>query len=109
MNNSERAKEVLHRADEEARRTKHSITLAEHVLLGLLADRGGVSAKVLKILRLDVRHTQLEIEKHLRTEAQPNELTNVVGVNAVVARAREETQLLGSNQIGTEHLLLGIL
>ena len=66
-----RANRVYELAYEEAQRLKHNYVGTEHILLGLLLEKDGVAAKVLRNLDVDLDHTRQEV------------LTILSGYNAV--------------------------
>ena len=73
----------------------------EHILLGLLKSRSGIAYEILKAL--NVNETLLE-ERIIRPlEKQTNQMLTVLKY------AKEEAKELGTNVVGTESILLGIL
>ena len=73
----------------------------EHILLGLLKSRSGIAYDILKAL--NVNETLLE-ERIIRPlEKQTNQMLTVLKY------AKEEAKELGTNVVGTESILLGIL
>ena len=60
---TERARQVVVLAQEEARTLKHNYIGTEHILLGLVKEGSGVGANVLKNLDVDLRKVRLEVEK----------------------------------------------
>jgi len=110
---TERAKKVINPlAKEEARRLNHNFIGTEHLLLGLIREGGGVAVAVLESLGVDLESVRIEVE-NLTT---PSSDTLTIGdpqftpsAKKVLELAAEESQKLGHNYIGTEHLLLGII
>ncbi len=110
---TERAKKVINPlAKEEARRLNHNFIGTEHLLLGLIREGGGVAVAVLESLGVDLESVRVEVE-NLTT---PSSDTLTIGdpqftpsAKKVLELAAEESQKLGHNYIGTEHLLLGII
>jgi ATP-dependent Clp protease ATP-binding subunit ClpC len=110
---TERAKKVINPlAKEEARRLNHNFIGTEHLLLGLIREGGGVAVAVLESLGIDLESVRVEVE-NLTT---PSSDTLTIGdpqftpsAKKVLELAAEESQKLGHNYIGTEHLLLGII
>lgn len=73
----------------------------EHILLGLLKSKSGIAYNILKAL--NVNETLLE-ERIIRPlEKQTNQMLTVLKY------AKEEAKELGTNVVGTESILLGIL
>jgi hypothetical protein len=56
-----RVKQILALAGKEAKKLGHSYVGTEHILLGLLAEGDGVSARVLRSLNVDIERTRAEI------------------------------------------------
>lgn len=110
---TERAKKVINPlAKEEARRLNHNFIGTEHLLLGLIREGGGVAVAVLESLGVDLESVRIEVE-NLTT---PSSDTLTIGdpqftpsAKKVLELAAEESQKLGHNYIGTEHLLLGLI
>ena len=134
-----RAKKVLEFAMEEARALDHNYVGTEHLLLGLLREQEGLAAQVLMNLNLkleDVRNEVLEFlgaeTKEARQASSPkttpplpppcpappppafdpwaNPLSRLTdGAQRALAAAREETERLQQDFLGTEHILLGLV
>lgn len=110
---TERAKKVINPlAKEEARRLNHNFIGTEHLLLGLIREGGGVAVAVLESMGVDLESVRIEVE-NLTT---PSADTLTIGdpqftpsAKKVLELAAEESQKLGHNYIGTEHLLLGLI
>lgn len=102
---TDRAKRVMQRAHEEQAPLGHPLLTAEHILLGLLGDRRGMSAFVLRELGVkegglaDRARTELE-------RAAPDPAADEV---AVVRAAQRWAQDLKQVSVGTEHLLLALI
>src|SRR5260370_31735523 len=62
---TERARKVLHLAQEEAQRLKHNYIGTEHLLLGLIREGDGVAAKVLSNLGVDLDKPRISFESIL--------------------------------------------
>ncbi len=60
---SDRGRKVMQLANKEAQRFNHEHVGAEHILLGLVRERRGVAANVLKNLGVDPRKIRLEVEE----------------------------------------------
>lgn len=109
---TDRARQVLSLANEEARRFNHEYVGTEHILLGLVREETGVGANVLKSLGVDLPKVHLEIEKIV--QAGPDIVTmgkrsQTPRAKKVIEYAIEESRNLNHNYVGTEHLLLGLL
>lgn len=108
---TERAQQVILLAQEEAKRLKHTQVGTEHILLGLLMEGQGVSAKVLTSLNISIENIKKEVEDIIGIGNDPYQ--GVIGytprAKRVLELALEEARALGHNYIGTEHILLGLL
>lgn len=110
---TERAKKVLHLANQEAQRAGREHVGPEHILLGLLSEGRGVGACVLKNLGVNLADARIEIERVVgpRKNVKPSgqHLPLSPGASRVVASSREESAGLNHRYVGTEHLLLALL
>lgn len=109
---SDRARKVMHLANNEAQKLNQEYVGTEHLLLGILKEGSGVACNVLRNLNVDYCTTAQEVNKLV----QPGPLLATMGklpvtprVKKVLELAIEESKNLGHNYIGTEHLLLGLL
>ncbi len=109
---SDRAQRVILLAQEEARRLNYSYVSTEHLLLGLLREEGGVAARALKNLGIDLEQVRSEIEKSLGRGTSPptgEPQYTPRGKKVIMELALEEARALGHSYVGTEHLLLGLI
>ena len=108
---SERARRVLSLAQEEAQRFNHNYIGTEHILLGLVRETDGVAAKVLTSLGVELTKVRSAVEFIIgRGErATPGEIGLTPRAKKVIELAVDEARRLSHNDIGTEHLLLGLL
>lgn len=108
---TDRARRVVHLAEEEARLLRHDHVSAEHLLLGLLYDGEGMAAEALDSLGLsreEVRGQLTEIIGHGHSSAA-GPLSFTPQAKRVLELSLREALALGHLYIGTEHLLLGLL
>jgi ATP-dependent Clp protease ATP-binding subunit ClpC len=82
------------------------------MLLGLVKEGSGVGANVLKNMDVDLRKVRHEVEKLVK--AGPDRVATGIlpqtpRSRRVIEHAIEESQTLGHNYVGTEHLLLGLV
>ena len=97
-------------AQEEAQRLHHPHIGSEHLLLGLLREDAGLAAKVLKNLGAEITAVRSTIESVLgRNEPVIQQIAPTSRVKKVIEISFEEARRMGTNYIGTEHLLLGLL
>lgn len=109
---TENAQKVILIAQEEAKRLNHDYVGTEHLLLGLTALNGTVSNKILTSLGITFRKVRLEIEKMVGVGDAImllGEIPFTPRAKKVLEYAVEESQILGSENIGTEHILLGLV
>ncbi len=109
---TDRAREVMALANQEAQRFNHECIGTEHILLGLVKEGTGVGAGILKSLEVDLREVRLEVEKlghsHAKIEAM-GKLPQSPRTKKVIEYAIEEARDLGHEYVGTEHILLGLV
>lgn len=108
---SERARNVLSIAQDEAHRYNHQYIGTEHVLLGLLREQEGVAARILKSLDVDLNKTRVAIEfVQGRGVTHPQtEIGLTPRAKKVIELAVDEARKMDHKYIGTEHLLIGLL
>jgi ATP-dependent Clp protease ATP-binding subunit ClpC len=107
---TQRARRVLSIAHQEAERMRHSYIGTEHLLLGLMLEEGGVAARVLQELGLEVGRVQEIVERLTgfgQSQSKRPELSP--GMQKVLEHALEQARKLGHHYIGVEHLLLGLV
>ena len=108
---TERARQVLVLALDEARALKHNYIGTEHLLLGLLREEEGLAAKALESLDITVEDVRAQVA---RIVGQGDEITTgqipyTPRAKKVLELSLSESKSLGHNYIGTEHLLLGLV
>jgi ATP-dependent Clp protease ATP-binding subunit ClpC len=108
---TERARQVVVLAQDEARALKHNYIGTEHILLGLLREEEGLAARVLESLDITVEEVRAQVA---RIVGQGDEVTNgqipfTPRAKKVLELALREALSLGHNYIGTEHILLGLV
>ncbi len=109
---TENAQKIILIAQEEAKRLNHDYVGTEHILLGLCALEGTMSNKILTTLGVTFRKVRLEIEKMVGfgdTIMLLGEIPFTPRAKKVLELSVEESQLLNSDYIGTEHILLGLI
>jgi ATP-dependent Clp protease ATP-binding subunit ClpC len=109
---TDRARRVMHLANEEAVRLRHGVIGTEHVLLGLLKEGHGVAIQVLESfgIKLDEARTKVEALLEKGTEEPAGGKPPLTPrAKTVLTAALDEAKRLSHNYVGTEHLLLGLL
>ena len=107
-----RARQVIILARNEADHFNHNYVGTEHILLGLIKLGQGVAVNVLKKMGLDFENVQNEVSKAVSPGPETKAIGEVPltpGAKKVIEYAWEDAQRLGHNYVGTEHLLLGLL
>jgi ATP-dependent Clp protease ATP-binding subunit ClpA len=107
---TERARQVVVLAQEEARALKHNYIGTEHILLGLLREEEGLAARVLASFDITVEEVRAQV---VRTVGRGEEVTTgqipfTPRAKKVVELSLREALAMGHNHVGTEHILLGI-
>ena len=108
---SERAREVVVFAQDEARALVHNYVGTEHILLGLLRVEQGVAARVLESLGVSLERAR---EHLIRTVGPGEEVTSgqvpfSPRSKKVLELSLRESLRLRHNYIGTEHILLALV
>ena len=108
---TEKGKQVLTLAQEEAERSHHSYIGTEHLLLGLLREGEGLAAKVLNNLGVEIKKVRSTIESVLGRNERIviQQIVPTSRVTKIIEISFEEARRMGNNYVGTEHLLLGLL
>jgi ATP-dependent Clp protease ATP-binding subunit ClpC len=108
---TERARQVVVLAQDEARALKHNYIGTEHILLGLLREEEGLAARVLESLDITVEEVRGQV---VQIVGQGDEVTTgqipfTPRGKKVLELAQREALSLAHNYIGTEHILLGLV
>ena len=99
-------------ANQEAQRFNHEYIGTEHILLGLVREGTGVAANVLKNFGVELPQVRIEVQNMLQSGPEMitmGKLPQTPRSKKVIEFAIEESEQLGHNFVGTEHLLLGLL
>ncbi len=109
---SARAHKVIVLAQEEARRLNYNYVGTEHLLLGLIREGGGVAARTLENVGIDLEQVREEVEDIIGEGNTP--VSGQIGFTprakkVALELAPEEARRMGNNYVGTEHLLLGLI
>lgn len=106
-----RARQAVVLGQEEARTLRHDYMGTEHLLLGLLAEGGGVAAQALQQDGITLDAVRAEIEEIVgRGEAMlQGHIPFTPRAKKVLELALREALHLGHDFLGTEHVLLGLI
>jgi ATP-dependent Clp protease ATP-binding subunit ClpA len=107
---TERARQVVVFAQDEARRLKHNYIGTEHILLGLLREQEGLAARVLDSLDVTVEEVRAQVARIIGQgdEVATGQIPFTPRAKKVLELAMREARSLGHDYIGTEHILLGL-
>ncbi len=108
---TERARQVVVLAQQEARVLKHNYIGTEHILLGLLREEEGLAARVLESLDITVERVRAQVVRIVGSgeEVTSGQIPFTPRAKKVLELALREALSLGHNYIGTEHILLGLV
>ena len=108
---TERARWVVVQAQEEARMRNDNYIGTEHILLGLIHEGTGVAARALDSLGINLDVVRRQVEEIIgRGQQTPSgHIPFTPRAKKVLELSLRESQQLGHNYIGTEHILLGLL
>ena len=108
---TERARQVVVLAQEEARTLKHNYIGTEHILLGLLREEEGLAARVLESLDITTERVRSQVVRIVGSgeEVTSGQIPFTPRAKKVLELALREALSLGHNYIGTEHILLGLV
>jgi ATP-dependent Clp protease ATP-binding subunit ClpC len=109
---TERARQVVVLAQDEARLLKHNYIGTEHILLGLLREEEGLAARVLGSLDITVEEVRAQIARVIGQGDEPvrtGQIPFTPRAKKVLELALKEALALNHKYIGTEHVLLGLV
>jgi ATP-dependent Clp protease ATP-binding subunit ClpC len=109
---TEQAQEVLASSQELVREFKHSQWDAEHILLALLQQEGGLASEILKRLNIDIEAMRREVEASLdrfpKIAQEGAQIYATPRVAQIMESANAEARRLKDEFIGIEHLLIAM-
>lgn len=108
---TQRAQKVLQLAQEEAIRMKHESIGTEHILLGLIREGGGIAAKALEAIEVNMEVIEEGVKELVGTgEKDVGPIVHYTPrAKKVIELSVDESRKLGHSYIGTEHLLLALI
>ncbi|HET7128054.1 MAG TPA: Clp protease N-terminal domain-containing protein [Gaiellaceae bacterium] len=108
---TERARQAVVFAQDEARGLKHNYIGTEHLLLGLLREEEGLAARVLDSLDIALEEVRNRVVVIVgRGEAVPTgQIPFTPRAKKVLELALRESLALDHQYVGTEHILLGLV
>ena len=106
------AEKAIEFANDIATSLGHNYIGTEHILYGLVKEGSGVAAKVLENQNITEEAVLKEIEELIGRE-ENSQTDGTIGftprTKRVIENAFREARKLGSDYIGTEHILIGIM
>jgi ATP-dependent Clp protease ATP-binding subunit ClpC len=107
---TERARQVVVLAQEEARSLRHNYIGTEHLLLGLLREEEGFAARLLDSFGLTVAGVREQVVHIVGEgdEVSSGQIPFTPRAKKVLELSLREARSMGHNYIGTEHILLGL-
>jgi ATP-dependent Clp protease ATP-binding subunit ClpC len=108
---TERARQAVVLAQEEARSFKHNYIGTEHLILGLLREEDGLAARVLESLGVTLEEARAQVAQIIGEgeKVETGQIPFTPRAKKVLELALREALMLGHNHLGTEHILLGIV
>src|SRR5919201_1427097 len=108
---TERARQAIVLAQEEARALKHNYIGTEHILLGLFREETGGAAKVLDSLNVSADEVREEVARIIGhgDEETTGQIPFTPRAKKVLELSLREALSLSHNYIGTEHVLLALV
>jgi ATP-dependent Clp protease ATP-binding subunit ClpC len=107
---TERARQVVVLAQDEARGLRHNYIGTEHILLGLLREEEGLAARVLESLEVSVEEVRVQVRRVIGEgeEVATGQIPFTPRAKKVLELSLKEALAMSHNYIGTEHILLGL-
>ncbi|NMA96345.1 MAG: ATP-dependent Clp protease ATP-binding subunit [Clostridiales bacterium] len=108
---TERAQRALVFAQEEAKGLGHNYVGTEHLLLGLLREDGGVAARALKDMGIEIDTVKGQVDALIGKGnfAFDSGFGYTPRTKRILEMSFHEARNLGHNYVGTEHLLLALI
>jgi ATP-dependent Clp protease ATP-binding subunit ClpC len=108
---TQRARQVVVLAQEEARALGHEYIGTEHVLLGLLREDQGLAARVLESFDITVERVRAQVVRVVGSGDEPTSgpIPFTPRAEKVLELALLDAQSLGHNYVETQHILLGLM
>jgi ATP-dependent Clp protease ATP-binding subunit ClpC len=108
---TDRARRVMVLAQEEARMLNHNFIGTEHILLGIIQEGQGVGASALQSVGIILAAVRQQVEQIIgRGDQEPSRhIQFTPRAKKVFEFSLRESQQLGHDYIGTEHILLGLI
>ena len=112
MRYSERARQAIRFAHQEAARLGHDHISTGHLLLGLIRQGEGAAIQILKDANVDLEKIKSEIESLMEDRGRSSTIGKIQfssKTNSALKYAEKESDSMGHKYVGTEHILIGLL
>jgi hypothetical protein len=108
---TEHGRQAVVLAQEEARLLSHNYIGTEHVLLGLIREQNGIAAAVLESAGVTLDRVRETVTAIVGRGEEPSsgQIPFTPRAKRTLEAAGHESLRLGHSEVGTEHLLLGLL
>jgi ATP-dependent Clp protease ATP-binding subunit ClpB len=113
---TQKSQEAFHEAQAVAARFGHQEVDAEHLLMALCRQDGGLVARLLAKMQRPADVVEAELERDLQKRpavsgpgAEPGKVLVTQNLSAVLAHAEQEAKRLKDEYVSVEHLLLAIV
>jgi prophage maintenance system killer protein len=106
---TDRHKQAVDLAMEQARQLGHDHLGTEHLLLGLLGAGDGVAVQVLESMGIPLEEVRSRVENIIGPGTRASRIQPTPQARRVLGLTLREALALGHNDIGTGHLLLALL
>jgi prophage maintenance system killer protein len=108
---TDRARQVVVLAQEEARTLNHNYIGTEHILLALIHEGEGVGAKALESLGISLQGVRRQVKEIIGQgqQAPSGPIPFTPRARKVLELSLGEALRLGHNYVGTEHILLALI
>jgi len=110
-------KQIINQSGQEARRLGHDYIGAEHLLLGIIAERDSLPVRVLDALLVDIHDLKKRLERSIpKNSAYPPAENLFIGEFQVTTQVQRvlkvtflEAKMMKNEEIYPEHLMLSLL
>ena len=109
---TKKTESVLEKAREFALKNGYAYIGTEHILYGLVKEQSGIAGKILakqKITAKYIKDEILKIDGQGNSEEKIVEVTFTPRAKKVIENGIKEANKMGSNYVGTEHILLALM
>ena len=106
---TERARQVVVLAQDEARHLRHDYIGTEHIALGLIREQEGLAARTLDELGVTAIAVRARLAPGVGEHRTTGQIMFLPPAKRALDAALEQADAMNHPMIGTEHLLLGLV